>query len=255
MQKVVLSPDFLYNAYWTENRSLRELSAVSGHDVKTLLKNFRTQKIKRRDSNESWRLRRERKRSEIGLTEGLLRRRYLVDRVSIRNLAKEFGIHKKTLLRYMRDFGIRPMTKSEASRGKRKSESHRKNIILSLPKRLIGKDTSIERIIEDELAAREIGHYKQYPISAICVADKAFPDEKIVVFCDGDYWHSLPKWKERDKRINRELKRRGWTVLRFWEKDIKCDARKIVDEIESVLRRNKMGSRPRKWKKNESFPL
>ncbi|MCX6767435.1 MAG: DUF559 domain-containing protein [Candidatus Micrarchaeota archaeon] len=254
MEKVSLPSDFLQKAYWFENKSLRELAVLSRHDVKTLLKNFNACRIRRRNINESWRLRREKKRKAIGLTEEALREKYFVERRSIATLAKEFGIHKKTLLRYMREFGMRPMTKSEASLGKPKSASHRKNIILSISKRLIGKDTSIERLIEEELAAREIGHYKQYPVASICVADKAFPDEKIAVFCDGDYWHSLPKWKERDKRINQQLRKRGWTVLRFWEKDIKCAARKIVDEIERVLRRKrKMGSRPRKWKKNAAL--
>jgi len=61
--------------------------------------------------------------------------------------------------------------------------------------------------------------------------------EKIIIFCDGDFWHGYqyerkkkPRkkfWKnkieqnmKRDKRINRKLRREGWSVLRFWEHDI-----------------------------------
>ena len=61
--------------------------------------------------------------------------------------------------------------------------------------------------------------------------------ERIVIFCDGDFWHGYnyhnkkkPRqkyWKDkietnmkRDIRITRKLRRDGWSVLRFWEHDI-----------------------------------
>jgi len=71
--------------------------------------------------------------------------------------------------------------------------------------------------------------------------DLAFPERRLAVFCDGDFWHGrhLARrlrrlaaghnggyWVEkiqanvaRDRRNRRRLKAAGWTVLRFWEPD------------------------------------
>lgn len=68
--------------------------------------------------------------------------------------------------------------------------------------------------------------------------DFAFPKQRVVVFIDGCFWHgckkhaTIPKtntkfWedkiarnKERDRKVNRELKKAGWAVLRIWEHDM-----------------------------------
>jgi DNA mismatch endonuclease (patch repair protein) len=69
--------------------------------------------------------------------------------------------------------------------------------------------------------------------------DFVFPNKKIVVFADGCFWHGhhcrniIPKqnasyWNkkrqrniERDQKVTQDLATKGWTVLRFWECDIK----------------------------------
>lgn len=69
--------------------------------------------------------------------------------------------------------------------------------------------------------------------------DFVFPKKKLAIFIDGCFWHGCPKcfveprsnieyWsskiernKKRDKAVNTELKRLGWTVLRFWEHSLK----------------------------------
>src|SRR5260370_28083818 len=75
--------------------------------------------------------------------------------------------------------------------------------------------------------------------------DIVFPSAKLIVFCDGDFWHgrtwSTVKAKlaagsngaywyakiasniRRDRLHMTSLQRRGWTVLRLWESDIKRD--------------------------------
>ena len=87
--------------------------------------------------------------------------------------------------------------------------------------------------------------------------DIVFSRAKIAVFCDGDFWHGhnwairgLPSldaelekyskyWSlkiltniERDKKVTYNLEKDGWTVLRFWESDIKKDVKICADEIE-----------------------
>jgi len=77
--------------------------------------------------------------------------------------------------------------------------------------------------------------------------DIAFPKHKLVVECDGDYWHGNPlkhktfnKWQikriEMDKQQDERIREMGWQVLRFWESDIKKDVKGCVDKIEEALK-------------------
>ena len=81
------------------------------------------------------------------------------------------------------------------------------------------------------------GWRRHYPI--IGKPDFAFPKHKLAVFVDGCFWHGCPKhatqpkgnrrfWadklganKSRDRKVNRELRAKGWKVLRIWEHDLK----------------------------------
>jgi len=85
------------------------------------------------------------------------------------------------------------------------------------------------------LAKREIGFYKQHRIPGVATADEAFPFEKIAVFCDGDYWHSLERARKRDAWVNAKLEAMGWVVLRFTEHQINTDVETVVDEIMKIL--------------------
>lgn len=54
---------------------------------------------------------------------------------------------------------------------------------------------------------------------------------KLIIQCDGDYWHSLPEVKDRDRRSNKTFKKAGYSVLRFSETDIKKFPEKVEKEI------------------------
>jgi len=95
------------------------------------------------------------------------------------------------------------------------------------------KDTVIERLVQHELLNRCRTFVTHHPI--LGQPDIAFPDQKVAVFCDGDYWHSIPRAKVRDPIVNEELTKQGWLVLRFWEHDIRKDVTKVVDAIEASL--------------------
>lgn len=72
--------------------------------------------------------------------------------------------------------------------------------------------------------------------------DFAFPKHKLAVFIDGCFWHGckqskLPTsnrsfWKkkitsnkERDRRVNKNIRAKGWKVVRIWEHEIKEPSR------------------------------
>ncbi len=90
--------------------------------------------------------------------------------------------------------------------------------------------------------------------------DIVFTKYKVVVFCDGDFWHghnwavrgmkSLDEelegyseyWRKkilrnvaRDQENEYELRALGWTVLRIWESDIKRDLSGCVQTVKEAL--------------------
>ena len=53
---------------------------------------------------------------------------------------------------------------------------------------------------------------------------------------NSDYWiNKISKNKERDKAVNQELLLKGWTVIRFWGKDIKRNVVECVHVVEETI--------------------
>lgn len=53
--------------------------------------------------------------------------------------------------------------------------------------------------------------------------DFYLPDYKLVIECNGDYWHNLPERKQRDKDLKQFVENCGKSVLFLWESEI-CDS-------------------------------
>lgn len=116
------------------------------------------------------------------------------------------------------------------------------------------KDTSIECILRKELWARGFRYRKNYK-KLIGKPDIVMPKYKLVIFCDSEFWHgkdyhestdrigtNSEYWKqkikrniERDKEVNEKLIADGWTVLRFWEKEIRKELDKCVEQVVSAI--------------------
>ncbi len=124
-------------------------------------------------------------------------------------------------------------------------------------RRIKSKDTEIEVLLRKELWKRGL-RYRKNVLLVYGHPDIAFMASKIAVFCDSEFWHGYD-WKERkhdfkvnqefwhkkiesnirrDEQVNCELKKLGWTVLRFWGNEIKKDAAGCADVIEKVLNSN-----------------
>ncbi len=100
--------------------------------------------------------------------------------------------------------------------------------------RIKGKNTKIELKMKKVLY--ELGYSFEMHPKMFGNPDFVLKRKRIVIFCDGDFWHGhdyqkrkMPKkfWREkiernmkRDKKISRNLRLDGWSVLRFWEHDI-----------------------------------
>jgi very-short-patch-repair endonuclease len=70
------------------------------------------------------------------------------------------------------------------------------------------------------------------------IADFAFIEQRLVIECDGDYWHNLPNIQKKDKRKNYYLWSNGWDVLHIWEHEINESLtdciRRIQDKLQSL---------------------
>ena len=100
---------------------------------------------------------------------------------------------------------------------------------------------------------RIIGWRRHLPL--LGKPDFAFPEHKVAVFVDGCFWHGCPKcytrprtnrkfWDKkrednmaRDKRVNRQLRRQGWKVIRIWQHSLKKSPNACLNRIRRALTR------------------
>lgn len=117
------------------------------------------------------------------------------------------------------------------------------------------KNTAIEMKLRKELWKRGY-RYKIHCKDIFGKPDICFKSKKIAIFCDSSFWHgkdylegkNIPKsnnafWArklltniERDKKVNSELKKQGWVVIRILENEIKKDVSSCVDVIENTIK-------------------
>ena len=129
-------------------------------------------------------------------------------------------------------------------------EQRRKNM-----QRIKSKDTSIELLLRKELWKRGYRYRKNYQ-KLPGKPDIVLTKYKIAIFCDSEFFHGkdwevlkprlekgdnseywikkISRNRERDEEINKKLLFKGWTVIRFWGKDIK----KHLDECVKVIEEN-----------------
>lgn len=119
------------------------------------------------------------------------------------------------------------------------------------------KDSKIECLLRHELWNRGL-RYRKNVNSVFGHPDIAFIGKKVAVFCDSEFWHGYD-WEKRkndiksnkefwiskierniarDVEVNTYLTSHGWTVLRFWGKQIQKDAAGCADLIEEEVNRN-----------------
>ena len=98
-------------------------------------------------------------------------------------------------------------------------------------------------------------HYRKNYTQIPGKPDIVFTKLKIAIFCDSEFWHGFDWenkkhdfksekefwWKkierniERDKEVNQLLSDLGWTVLRFWGKEITNNTDKCLQIIEETF--------------------
>lgn len=163
-----------------------------------------------------------------------------------------FGLTKDT------DIRLANVAKISSESGKKawslKTEEEKKIVIDRLNKAMMNqhKATKIEIKISEYLESENIEFIKNMKINYFYV-DFYLPLYNIVLECDGDYWHSNPKFYknknltdvqiknlDRDKRKNKMLEDNKIKYLRFWEYDIHNNFDKVKYEIKELLNKKKV---------------
>lgn len=118
------------------------------------------------------------------------------------------------------------------------------------------KNTAAELQLRQTLWRRGL-RYRLHAANLPGKPDLVFPRQRVVVFCDGDFWHGRDWDKrraklqcgansaywvakiqsnvERDCKVGAELESAGWRVVRLWETDIKRDPSEAADRVCSAL--------------------
>lgn len=121
-------------------------------------------------------------------------------------------------------------------------------------KRIKSKDSKIELTLRKVLWHRGF-RYRKNVKGIIGKPDIVFTGKKVAVFCDSEFWHGydwenrkkdfkthqefwIPKIErnmQRDNEVNQLLRDSGWTVIRFWGKEIQKNLTQCSDIIEKAV--------------------
>ena len=136
--------------------------------------------------------------------------------------------------------GLRPASEA-ASRAKRANRS---------------EDTAHEVLLRKGLW--RIGlRYRKHVAGLPGKPDLAFVSARVVVFCDGDFWHGrdwkrlrrhlskrhnaaywiakIARNRQRDAENTKRLDEHGWLVIRLWETEVKQDPGAAAQKIKEVV--------------------
>lgn len=130
-------------------------------------------------------------------------------------------------------------------------EQRRKNM-----QSIKSKDTSIELKLRKALWSRGFRYRKNYD-KLPGKPDIAMTKYKLAIFCDSEFFHGkdwevlkprlergansqfwvnkITRNRERDDEVNKRLLFEGWTVVRFWGKDILQNTDECVRVIEEAI--------------------
>jgi DNA mismatch endonuclease (patch repair protein) len=122
-------------------------------------------------------------------------------------------------------------------------EQRRKNM-----QHIRSKGTKAEKLLMEELQKRGT-KFSCYDKTVFGKPDLVFAEQKVAVFVDSDFWHCNPArfvrpktnveyWdkkitsnKNRDHKVNQELKKQNWTIIRLWEYDVKHDLDRCIKKV------------------------
>lgn len=128
--------------------------------------------------------------------------------------------------------------------------------VSNMMQKVRSSNTSIELLLEQELIYAKIKYARPNQIIEPVEGHPDFliPRYRIAIFCDGDFWHGYNQkdreiktntqfWNAkiernivRDTEVTYKLRSKDWEVFRFWEHEIKSDAKACVEIIKNHIK-------------------
>ncbi len=176
-----------------------------------------------------------------------LRRRYVDEKATYRELTAEANINTRSLMRLMRRFGISPISPSEAGKRQKERDPESFNRFVSkrnepeskrkaaLTRQANWRKCSSDRENEllDAMQAASLAPVREYAMGIFNI-DFAFVDAQLAVELDPG-WHNSGRHLERDRRKDNLLTANGWTVLRLdTRRDTSFNVQKVVAALASI---------------------
>lgn len=145
-------------------------------------------------------------------------------------------------------------------------EKRSPEIISYTMSRIKGKNTGIEKELRESLTKRGL-HYRCNTPFVFGHPDVSFKGYKVVVFCDSEFWHGyhfeenkskihsheeywikkIERNIARDEEVNETLSKEGYTILRFWGKEIDENPENCAEKVLQALKKK---GYPRKKEKS-----
>lgn len=152
-------------------------------------------------------------------------------------VSEKYGIVRRTLMRWCKDYGVKTRTISEdnARRYKTMTQEQKSAQVKAAHAKVNSLFQDKEWKINHMRNIAKAQHYgvskaevllfsmlvdygyigvQQYQLETRFI-DIAFPEIKLAIEIDGNYWHSQEKIKKRDLEKGQILKNNGWELLRF----------------------------------------
>lgn len=156
-----------------------------------------------------------------------LKRRYVDEQATYRELCRELNINTRTLMRRFKEFGIEPVDYSTA--GRRNYEKYKdvydnsmqlKNSDAARIKNAETRQREWERFASFQAKAiiEELNKHGLFPTPEYAIyrynIDLAFPSVKLAVEVDGGNWHQTEKHLRIQDQKEKYLTSQGWQILR-----------------------------------------
>lgn len=93
------------------------------------------------------------------------------------------------------------------------------------------KETGIEKKVRQCLSELGIPFESEFTFDGIGTVDFFLPQYRLVVECDGEYWHNLDGVREKDATRDAKLQAEGLRVMRFTESQIN----KQIDSVRKAI--------------------
>lgn len=113
------------------------------------------------------------------------------------------------------------------------------------------RGTAPELELRKTLWAQGVRGWRLHPNGVPGKPDLAWIGRRIAVFVDGAFWHGHPDYywgqsgefwtrkiernRARDRQVNTQLAREGWTVVRLWDFEVQRDPEGCAKRVAAVI--------------------